>query len=190
MTDEVIETGWSSTKIIAASVGVVVVAFIALLATRDVQRNEPSTEIVGQGVPAVAGTSYDGQTFDIDEVLAANRAPGVALVDQEWVVINFFASWCIPCREEHPDLIRFDTEGAPCASRLVGVTFNDSADNVREFFDDLGGDWPVLVDADSIAIDFSVLTAPETVVVAPSGLVTAKFIGRVTYDQLVETIEC
>ncbi len=182
--------GPSSIKIIAGSVGVVVIAFIVLLATRDVQRNEASDEPVGSGVPAFAGVSYDGSTFDIDDVLAFNRS-GVAIADQEWVVVNFFASWCIPCRQEHPDLVRLDTEGAPCPSRLVGVAVSDAADDVAAFFDDLGGDWPVLVgDTSSIIIDFSVVAPPETIVVAPSGVVVAKFVGAVTYETITGVMEC
>ncbi len=179
----------SAVKLIAAVVGVLAVGFVVLLATRDAQRNGPNTDIVGQPVPPVAGVSYDGNRFDIDEVLSANRE--LARAEQTWVVVNFFASWCAPCRAEHPDLIRFDDQGTSCPSRLVGVTFQDSAENVSSFFDTLGGDWPVLVgDTASMVIDFGVLTAPETVVVAPSGLVTAKIIGETTYDQLSEVIEC
>ncbi len=179
----------TAVQIAAAVVGIVVLGFVVLLATRDVQRNGPNTDIVGQSVPPVAGVSYDGTRFDIDDILRANRE--VARADQTWVVVNFFASWCVPCRVEHPELIRFDTEGTSCPTRLVGVTFQDQAENVASFFDELGGDWPVLVgDTASMVIDFSVLTAPETVVVAPSGLVTAKIIGETSYDQLTEAVQC
>ena len=151
--------GLSSIQIAAASVGVVIIAFIVLLATRDVQENEAADEPIGQGVPAIAGMSYDGTEFDLDDILIANR--DLAFADQEWIVINFFASWCIPCRTEHPELIRLDTEGAPCPTRLVGVAVNDSADDVTAFFDELGGDWPVLVgDTSRMIVDLSVVAPP------------------------------
>ena len=182
-------TGPSSIKIIAGSVGVVIIAFIVLLATRDVQENEASDEPIGQGAPPIAGMSYDGTEFDLDDILADNR--NLAFADREFVIVNFFASWCIPCRTEHPELIRLDTEGASCPTRLVGVAVSDSAGDVEAFFGELGGDWPVLVgDTSSMAIDFSVLTAPETFVIAPNGVVTAKFFGAVEYEQLVEQISC
>jgi len=179
----------SSLQVVAAAVAVVVVAFIVLLATRDVQVNQPSLALVGQNVPQFSGTSYDGKTFDMNSVLLANRE--LPQADQTWTVINFFASWCGPCRLEHGDLTRLDTEGAACPTRLVGVTITDSAENVEAFFEDLGGEWPVLVgDTSGTVIDFSVLAPPETIVVAPSGLVVAKFIGAVTYERLVEVISC
>lgn len=179
----------SGIQVAAAVVGVVIVAFVVLLATRDTQQNEPNTTVLGEPVPAFSGVSYDGTDFAIEDVLSANRGRGSA--DQEWVVVNFFASWCVPCEIEHPDLMRFDTEGVGCPSRLVGVTINDSRAGVEDFFERRGGEWPVLVgDTNSIIIDFGVTAPPETIVVAPSGLVVQKFIGAVTYDQLAGAIQC
>lgn len=176
-------------QVVAVAVGIVIVSFVVLLATRDVQVNGPNTAIVGENVPQFSGTSYDGQSFDMNTVLLANRELPAA--EQTWTVVNFFASWCGPCRLEHGDLTRLDTKGAACPTRLVGVTITDSAENVAEFFDDLGGDWPVLVgDTSGTVIDFSVLAPPETIVIAPSGLIVAKFIGAVTYERLVEVIAC
>ena len=189
MTDPARESSLSPIRLAALGAGVIFVAFIVLLATRDVQRNEPNSAIVGRAVPPVSGVSYDGEPFDIDTILAANR--GLAPQEQTWVVVNFFASWCTGCRQEHADLIRFDNEGASCPTQLVGVTFQDSDENVAEYFDDLGGDWPVLVgDTAPMVIDFSVLTAPETIIVAPSGLVANKIIGATTYEQLSGTVAC
>ena len=182
-------SGLSGVQVAAAVVGVVIVAFIVLLATRDVHQNERSDAPIGEAVPNVAGVSYDGSTFDLEEVLAANRL--LPPDEQVWVVVNFFASWCIPCQTEHPELIRFDTEGMACPTRLVGVSIRDSPERVAEFFEQRGGDWPVLVgDTNSIIIDFSVTAPPETVIVTPSGIVGAKFIGAVTYEQLVDAIPC
>lgn len=181
--------GLSTVQIVALAVAVVFVAFIVLLATRDVQVNEPVFDNVGDPVPQFSGVSYDGQTFDMDEVLLTNRE--LPPDERVWTVVNFFASWCGPCRVEHPDLIRFDTQGTACPTSLVGITINDSAQNVQEFFDELGGSWPVLVgDTSGIVVDFSVLAPPETIVVAPNGVIVAKFIGAVTYDRIVEAISC
>lgn len=187
--DDGLGSRFSGVQIAAAVVGIVIVAFIVLLATRDVQTNDPNTVAVGEGVPDVAGVSYDGSTFDINDVLAANRS--LPPDQQEWVVVNFFASWCVPCEIEHPELIRLDEQGAACPTRLVGVAINDTEEGVRDFFDRRGGEWPVLVgDTSSTIIDFGVTAPPETFVVAPSGLVLQKFISNVTYEDVVENITC
>ena len=182
-------TGPSSIKIIAGSVGVVIIAFIVLLSTRDVQENEASDEPIGQGAPPIAGMSYDGTEFDLDDILADNR--NLAFADREFVIVNFLASWCIPCRTEHPELIRLDTEGASCPTRLVGVAVSDSAGDVEAFFEELGGDWPVLVgDTSRMIVDLSVVAPPETIVIEPEGQVVAKFIGPVTVDAIDSVLSC
>jgi len=179
----------SGVQVSAGVVGIVAVAFVVLLFTSDPYQNPINTQVVGQSVPSVSGESYDGGSFDLDEILASNRVLPVA--EQEWVVVNFFASWCVPCITENPELIRFDEQGAACPTRLVGVAINDTRDDVAEFFHERGGDWPVIVgDTNSMIIDFGVTAPPETLIVAPSGLVTSKILGATTYEQLVQSIQC
>ncbi len=176
-------------QVAAGVVGIVIAGFVVLLVTSDPYQNPISSQIVGQSAPPVSGESYDDSSFDLDEILASNRVLPAA--EQEWVVVNFFASWCVPCITENPELIRFDEEGAACPTRLVGVSINDSPEAVEDFFDEWGGEWPVLVgDTNSMIIDFGVTAPPETFVVAPSGLVTNKIIGATTYEQLAQLIQC
>ncbi|MBN2624113.1 MAG: TlpA family protein disulfide reductase, partial [Acidimicrobiales bacterium] len=79
---------------VSVVVAVLVVAFVVVLATR-----EPATErrakspLIGKVAPALVGETLDGGTFDIDDHQG------------RWVVVNFFATWCQPCVEEHPELV-------------------------------------------------------------------------------------
>lgn len=135
---------------------------------------EAYSSLLGQPVPAVSGESLDGESFDIDDHLG------------RWVVVNFFARWCPPCIEEHPELVQFDeAHGEAGDAVLVSVIFDDDPGKVAEFFDTHGGDWPVLPDAEGrIATDFGVARVPETYLVDPSGVVRAKLIGGVTQEGL------
>ena len=73
---------------------------------------------------------------------------------------------------------------------VVSIAFDDSADNVREFFEENGGDWPVLVaDTGKFAISYGVTGVPESYLVAPSGVVAVKIVGGVERDDLDSLIE-
>ena len=131
-----------------------------------------------QAVPVVAGTTLDGGQFDID----SHRG--------NWVVVNFFASWCTPCKVEQPELVKFDEEHRKAGDvKVVSVVFqpDDEAD-VRDFFDQSGATWPVIGgDTGSIALNFGVTAVPETYLVSPDGQVVAKF-ENVTATELDSVI--
>lgn len=168
--------------IAAVVVGVFLTLFIVLLASSDTQvGNSVNFEIVGKVAPDISGTTLAGDTYD----LRSQRG--------DWVVINFFASWCVGCRVEHPELVEFTERHQGDGVQLVAVMFGDSEEAARNFFLELGGDWPALVDREAvgrIAIDYGVTAVPETLLVAPSGRVVQKWVGAsgVTADELDRVI--
>ena len=154
------------------AVGVVLALLVGVLATRDPASSRlVRSPLVGRDVPALSGRTLDGSAaYDIED----SRG--------RWVLVNFFATWCIPCQEEHDDLVRF-AEGGDVD--VVSVVFSDTADDVRRFFERRGGDWPVLRDDDAgIATAFGVARVPESYLVTPDGLVYGKVTGGVTYEFL------
>jgi len=161
--------------LIAIPVAVVMVLLVVLLATRD-----PATErlakspLVGKQAPPVEGVTLKNEQFTLDHVRG------------EWVIVNFFGSWCTPCIQEHPELVSFqDGHRSARDATVVSVAFADSPTAARQFFEKRGGDWPILVqDTNSIAVGYGVIKVPETFVIAPSGLVVAKLVGGVTADRL------
>jgi cytochrome c biogenesis protein CcmG/thiol:disulfide interchange protein DsbE len=104
-------------------------------------------------------------------------------------VVNFWASWCVPCRREHPNLIQFYRRFGPSQVQLLGVIWGDTTENARQYRQDLGGDWPILTDPkERAAVDFGVRGPPETFLVDESGIVVAKFTGPVGRGQLEDAI--
>ena len=94
-------------------------------------------------------------------------------------VLNVFASWCAPCREEHPVLVGLAKSGR---YTLSGLNYKDKPENARRFLGDLGNPYAAIgVDeAGRAAIDWGVYGVPETFVVGKDGKIAYKHIGPVT----------
>lgn len=161
----------------ALIVAALLIPFVFVLATRD-PATDRATEspLVGRAAPPMATMTLDGQDFDLDDLRG------------RWVVVNFFATWCTPCRVEHPELVAFsEAHEGPGDASVVSVVFDDQPESVADFFAEEGGSWPV-VDGGGIILDWAVAQVPESFIVAPSGLVAAKITGGVTQAGLDELI--
>jgi cytochrome c biogenesis protein CcmG, thiol:disulfide interchange protein DsbE len=163
----------------AIAVAVVVAALVAVLATRDPSgERSHQSPLFGRLAPTTEGRTLDGEEVSLDDYRG------------RWVVVNFFASWCTPCRIEHPELQAFvDAHRAAGDAALIAVTYDNATDDAREFFEEQGGDWPVIDDPDnSIGVAYGVAQVPESFVVAPNGTVVHRFAGGVTRADLDEVI--
>ncbi len=102
-------------------------------------------------------------------------------------LVNVFASWCIPCRAEHPLLTRLGQEsGVP----IFGINYKDKPADVRRWLDELGDPYTRIgADRDGrVAIDWGVYGLPETFVVDRRGRIVYKQIGPLTPKDIEETI--
>jgi cytochrome c biogenesis protein CcmG/thiol:disulfide interchange protein DsbE len=156
--------------VVSVVVAVLAVAFVVVLATREpASERRSDSPLIGEITPALTADTLDGGSFDIDD----HRG--------QWVVVNFFATWCPPCVEEHPELVAFDEAHRVAGdATVVSVVYNDQPDDVREFFATNGGEWPVIADSGLAAVDYGVVGVPETYLVAPNGVVVQKYTGGVT----------
>jgi cytochrome c biogenesis protein CcmG/thiol:disulfide interchange protein DsbE len=118
---------------------------------------------------AVAGTGVEG--FD------------TASLKGEVTVVNVFASWCIPCRDEHPLLERLKAE---TGVRIFGINQRDAAENAVKFLTELGNPYTRIGgDTDNrVSIDWGVYGVPETFVVNAEGVVTFKHVGPISPESL------
>ncbi|MBI2755395.1 MAG: TlpA family protein disulfide reductase [Chloroflexi bacterium] len=136
------------------------------------------TPIVGRTAPA-----FDLQTLDGGRLSLAELR-GVP------VVLNFWASWCIPCREEAPLLTAADADYRSDGLRVLGVVYQDSADNARAFMRRYGQTYPGLLDQDGrTAIDYGVFGIPETFFIDRSGVVRSRQVGALTGADMRRQIE-
>ena len=139
------------------------------------------TPLLDQPAPSAAGTFDDGTPFDL------SRRKG------SWVVLNFFTHDCVPCIQEHPELIEFvdqqRTLGADGAE-FYSIVQTSTRDEVAAYFDEHGGDWPVVFDDDyDFQIEFGVVQVPETWIIDPNGIVRGRVIGEVEADMLSPTLQ-
>ena len=110
------------------------------------------------------------------------------------VVLNFWGSWCTPCREEAPDLAALANHFRPAGVRFVGIDIRDSPASAQAFTSDFRISYPSLNDpGDTIALDFRDTVPPAgmptTLVVARGGRIAARVIGPVTYSGLKSLIQ-
>jgi cytochrome c biogenesis protein CcmG/thiol:disulfide interchange protein DsbE len=122
--------------------------------------------------------------FDLPP-LPGLQAPGLASRDLRGRVslVNVWASWCGPCRDEHPVLMRLARDGR---IRVVGLNYKDQPENARRFLGVHGNPYAAVgVDSSGrAAIDWGVYGVPETYVVGPDGTIRHKQIGPLTPDAM------
>jgi cytochrome c biogenesis protein CcmG/thiol:disulfide interchange protein DsbE len=132
-------------------------------------RTAPATEL-----PAVAGLERNGQPV-----------PGIMPADfkDEVTVLNVWASWCVPCRDEAPLLIKLAGDKR---IRLVGINYKDQADNARRFLGRFGNPFAASgADASGrAAIEWGVYGVPETFIVGRDGRIAYKLVGPLTPENL------
>jgi DsbE subfamily thiol:disulfide oxidoreductase len=95
------------------------------------------------------------------------------------MVINFFASWCVPCRQEHPLLMRLEKQANV---RLYGIAYKDKPEDATRFLSQLGDPYKAVgVDREGrTGLDFGVYGVPETYVVDAAGHIRKRFVGPLT----------
>ena len=123
----------------------------------------------GQTAPAISGSALDGSQVD----LAAYRGHPV--------VVNFWASWCTPCRDEFPLFKdRLATLGPKDGLVVLGVLYKDQADLAQKFLDEFGATWPTVTDpGDAIAKAYRVVAPPQTYFIDKDGVLQGIQIGEV-----------
>ena len=151
-------------------------AALALVGLSRENPNELPTALAGQPAPAVQVTPLgDGPVLRDADL----RGDGVKLV-------NYWASWCAPCRVEPPNLTRLAAEGVT----IHGVNYKDKPANALGFLSELGNPYTAMGADESgrMALDWGVYGVPETYVIDGQGKIVLRFAGPITERVLENTI--
>ena len=128
-------------------------------------------------------------SFDLPSLDGSGAGVRLADLRGNVVVVNFWASWCVDCRIEHPALVaawdRFRDQGVV----FLGIPFQDSTEGSRTYLREVGDEWPQLADPGSrTALAFGVYGVPETFILGPDGRVAYRHLGAISYEVLVARI--
>jgi cytochrome c biogenesis protein CcmG/thiol:disulfide interchange protein DsbE len=125
----------------------------------------------------------------------AARAAGDTIrldrLDGRIVVVNFFASWCLPCRAEHAALSQTATRYSDKGAQFIGILYNDTPEAGLRWIDEMGGmTYPAVLDSDSrTAIDYGIYGVPETFIIDAKGKVAHKELGPVNEIILTRVLD-
>jgi cytochrome c biogenesis protein CcmG/thiol:disulfide interchange protein DsbE len=168
-------------KRIARYAAVALILGLALTLTLAFRRepHDIRTGTVGKPAPAFTLPSLaDGTPISLDQYKG------------KIVILNFWASWCIPCKEENPALAAVWERYRGTDVVLLGVVFQDSADAARAYTARLGNTWPSVIDDNGqVALSYGVFGPPETYFIGADGVIAGRHIGPIDQPTLVTGIE-
>jgi cytochrome c biogenesis protein CcmG, thiol:disulfide interchange protein DsbE len=160
---------------VSAGMAVALAVLVAVLATSgSASQVTADSPLIGKPAPPISGQSILG-------------GPPVRLSSYagKWVLVNFAASWCVPCREETPQLLTFASGHRQVADATILTVAYDEGDvsNLAAFLRSSHTTWPAVNDGQAV-VDYGVSGIPESYLVDPSGTVVAKYVGGVVASRL------
>ncbi len=166
---------------VGVTVGIVVVIGAAVVFSSRFG-TDPSlgpSPLVGKPAPFFSATAIEGS----QPVTLADFAGDV-------LVVNFWAPWCVPCREEHAVLVAAASAYASADVTVLGLAYESELDDVIAFLDELGSSYPIAMDDRSrAAIAFGVRGVPETFFVDRNGIIVGKVSGAVNAAVMTSTLD-
>jgi cytochrome c biogenesis protein CcmG/thiol:disulfide interchange protein DsbE len=163
---------------IALGVGVLVAVFSVVLAlnvSTDPQAELNTSRLLGKPAPDFSVTGLDGTKLTLADLAGKT------------VIVNFWNSWCAPCGQELPTLLRwYAGHKADPDVVLLGIPRDDTAGAIRDAARSKGVEWTVADDggAEAATLDYATRGQPETFAISPDGVIVASVIGPVTTGQL------
>jgi len=164
---------------VSLSVAAALAVLVAVLATSGpAQQENADSPLIGRPAPAIKGPLLTGGTTGGNVVTLASLAG-------KWVLVNFAASWCVPCQQEMPQLSLFERDHVASGNaEIITVAYDESdVSNLASYLRSQRADWPAVNDGQAV-VDYGVGGLPESYLVDPAGTVVAKYVGGIVAAQL------
>lgn len=146
------------------------------------------------GDPTISSSPLIGHPAPTAPIALLDGSGEVSLADfpDDIIVVNYWASWCLSCRGEHPALLQAATDYDGRDVRFISINYQDTLPNAVAWLDELGwSDETVYVvdEGSTTAFEWGVLGIPETFFVDRDGIVVGKVSGPVTYPLIARTLD-
>ena len=149
--------------------------FIILYFSLDNERVYNTKDLIGKKISQVEINSFQSnETINTKE-----------FVNNEFTILNFWASWCGPCRTEHPNLVRLSKIKN---LKLVGINFKDDKENAKSFLKENGNPFDILAEDKNgkNSVNFGVYGIPETILIDSELKILRKYIGPLNIKEVNE----
>ena len=149
--------------------------FIILYFSLDNERVYNTKDLIGKKISHVEINSFQSnETINTKE-----------FVNNEFTILNFWASWCGPCRTEHPNLVRLSKIKN---LKLVGINFKDDKENAKNFLKENGNPFDILAEDKNgkNSVNFGVYGIPETILIDSELKILRKYIGPLNIKEVNE----
>lgn len=129
--------------------------------------SKDESPLIGKPLPAISGGTLDGGTINFDNTSG------------QPLILNFFASWCAPCRDEHKQLLQM---AGATKVKIIGIAYRDDPKETRNYIDELGNPYTdIIVDRQGgIGASLGLSGVPETYIVGSDGIIKYKHKGPIT----------
>ena len=149
--------------------------FIILYSSLDNERVYNTKDLIGKKISQV-----EINLFQSNETINTKE-----FINNEFTILNFWASWCAPCRKEHPNLVRLSKIKN---IKLVGVNFKDNVKNAKSFLKENGNPFDILAEDKNgkNSVNFGVYGIPETILIDSELKILKKYIGPLNIKEVNE----
>ena len=163
----------------------IVVAIALVIGIYEVGRRNSAHSKPGRPSAAVHSVAPDFSLHDLN-----HQTLELANYRGKVVLLDFWATWCTPCRDEIPRFVEFQNKSRERGLQVIGISMDDDAKPVREFYQQLKMNYPVALGNEKVAEAYGgVLGLPITFLIGRDGRVAAKHIGEVDMSVLEQEIE-
>ena len=123
----------------------------------------------------IAKDFYSGKTIDSKKIFE----------NENFYLVNIWASWCLPCRKEHPLLMNLSNNKD---IKIIGLNYKDKLSNAKKFIEELGNPYhqTLIDDNGTLAIEFGAYGIPETYIINKNKKIIKKFVGPLNKNLLKE----